>query len=53
MPNNSHTAEGKSCLLPWNYAIGHFVKGRMFGLATNTLQWNSPGGLRLAVNVVM
>ena len=53
MPNNSHTAEGKSGLLPWNYAIGHFIKGRMVGLATNTWQWNSPGGLRLAVNVVI
>ena len=53
MPNNSHTAEGKSGLLLWNYAIGHFIKGRMVGLATNTWQWNSPGGLRLAVNVVI
>ena len=32
---------------------GHFIKGRMVGLTTNTWSWDSPAGLRLAVNVVI
>ena len=53
MPNNSHTSEGKSGLLPWNYMTGHFIKGRLVGLTTNAWSWDSPAGLRLAVNVVV
>ena len=60
--NDSSLSQGKSGVRPWNYLLGHFVKGRMVGITPGDGGWgwmndryggDSTRQLQLAVNIII